>query len=254
MSESENEAKGLFGWILNSIIILAFLLLVNWISKDFFPIGLWSLWIFDNTLVQEAIVFSVPIFIWGTGFTAIAGCFKKYEQSMIDKSHEILAVGFLISLMAGVFEEIIFRWILFYSAMIACEFSNFLFLGFIPYFCGEYFKCFEIERITYWYFLAPIVNFFTFFKLDWLLYDKGWIIGAAAVSSNAKFREEHSYLGPIGYVNSWFLGFYLFWIMFTYGIPAAIVVHFVYDFLIFGIICLHATARKGRKNDEAFRY
>lgn len=254
MSNSENQAKGLFAWIATSVIILAFLLLVNWTSKDFFPIDLWAFWKFDNALVQEAIIFSIPIFIWGAGITTIAGCFKEYQQSIIDKSHQILASGFIISLIAGVCEEIIFRWILFYSAMIACQISNFLFFGFIPYILGSSFACFEFTRIFYWYILAPVVNFFAFFKLDWILYEKGWIVGSAAVYSNAKFRDEHSYLGPLGYVNSWFLGFYLFWIMFTYGIPAAIVVHFVYDFLIFGIICLHATARKGRKNDEAFRY
>ena len=53
--------------------------------------------------------------------------------------------------------------------------------------------------------------------------------------TNAFFRDGHRYQGPIGVLNSWFAGMFLFWIMFTYGLPAAILVHFMYDFLIFSL-------------------
>jgi hypothetical protein len=36
-------------------------------------------------------------------------------------------------------------------------------------------------------------------------------------------------------VNSWFLGMVLFYIMFHYGLLSAIIVHFIYDFIIFTI-------------------
>ncbi len=61
----------------------------------------------------------------------------------------------------------------------------------------------------------------------------GWAIGAAMLAANAKFRDGHKYQGMLGWINSWFMGLYFFWLMFNYGLPAAIVVHIVYDIVCF---------------------
>lgn len=241
-NKDESEAKGLLHWIFQSMIILLFLVFVNWIWTSAFPIGLWDFWHISEESAKNALYESIPIFIWGGSVTFIAGLFKTFEKRILDEAHEILQKGFLVSLIAGVFEEIIFRWILFFSAIIGVQISNFLFFGFL----GEWA---ELPRIIYWYIAAPITNFFTGFHLDWLLYDKGWIVGAAACSANAKFRTEHAYLGTIGWLNSWFIGFFLFWIMFKFGLPAAILVHFLYDMIIFAIIWFHAISRKALQND-----
>lgn len=233
----KDESKGLLFWLIISPIIFAFLLFVNWFKPNSFPIGIWDFWKVDSTAIESSLKASIPIFIWGASVTFIACCFQKFEKSVIEKAHEILQKGFVISLIAGVFEEMIFRWLVFYFMMISNQIFNFFFFGFISESAG-------IPRLVYWYIIAPIVNFFMFFKLDWLLYEKGWIIGSAAISANSKFRDEHAYLGFIGYLNSWVLGFFFFWIMFSYGIPAAILVHFLYDFVIFGIIYLHVKTRK----------
>lgn len=237
LKKKEEESKGLLSWLISTPIIFCFLMFVNWCSPSFFPIGIWEFWETSSEKIENSIKASVPIFIWGASVTFLLGLFKSYEKKMVEKAHEILQKGFIISLIAGIFEELIFRWILFYFIMITVQIFSFFFFGFIS-------ESFEIPRLIYWYIFAPIINFFTFFNLNWLLYEKGWIVGCAATGANAKFRDEHAYLGLLGYLNSWFLGFFFFWIMFNYGIPSAILVHFLYDFIIFGIIYLHAKTRK----------
>jgi hypothetical protein len=76
------------------------------------------------------------------------------------------------------------------------------------------------------------------FHLGWLLYGYGWAVGMGALSANTHFREGHKYLGPLGYWNSWAAGWFLFYVMFEYGIPAAIAVHFLYDFIIYATLAL----------------
>ena len=91
--------------------------------------------------------------------------------------------------------------------------------------------------------LIPLADWTSFHKLHDLFYATGatpgvdtWAIGAGIVSANTFFRDGHKYLGFIGVVNSWYLGLILFWVMLTYGVWPAIVVHFLYDFLIFATL------------------
>ncbi|MDA2922963.1 hypothetical protein MYX07_06900, partial [Patescibacteria group bacterium AH-259-L07] len=128
---------------------------------------------------------------------------------------------------AGVLEEIKFRWLSFFLGIIGAKITNFLFFGFLGL------------GIPKWFFLhiaGPVVNFVTLGKMSWLLFHPaGWFVGAAALAANAKFRDIHKYLGIFGYFNSWFIGFVMFWLMFEYGLVTAIIVHFLYDFLIHAV-------------------
>jgi hypothetical protein len=238
MSESEDSAKGLGHWIAYSVIAFAFLSLVLWLWPWAVPFGFYQFWIWDWAKIREAILISWPVYLWGGGITFIFTFGRRIpKKSVADAESEILAKGWLISLIAGLTEEPIFRWLVFYSGMLGARISAFCFFGFIS-------SYFELSRLTYWYIVGPCINFCSAFHLDWLLYEMGWIVGAGAVSANAKFRNEHAYLGWLGYINSWAGGFFLFWIMFNYGLPAAIAVHFIYDAIIFTTLFLHAIARR----------
>ena len=56
---------------------------------------------------------------------------------------------------------------------------------------------------------------------------------SAALWSNAKFRDGHKYQGPAGMMDSYVFGIYMYYIAFTYGLLYAIVVHAIFDAVLF---------------------
>ncbi len=148
---------------------------------------------------------------------------------------EILTMGFYLSSYAGIAEEIVYRWLLFFAAIIGIQFSDWLLFGFM-----------DIHLIQ-WIFtsiICPVANFFTLGYLEsYLMNGYGWAVAAAIIIVNGHFRDGHSYQGLFGFTNSWFLGMYFFWVMFNSGLIAAMIVHFTYNFLIFSIRALHSALR-----------
>jgi hypothetical protein len=71
--------------------------------------------------------------------------------------------------------------------------------------------------------------------------------GAALLSSNGRFRDGHLYQGTIGWIDAWFCGMILFYIMFKWGLFAAIIVHFFYDFFLFTMLAMIIYARDPRR-------
>lgn len=85
----------------------------------------------------------------------------------------------------------------------------------------------------YTYIAGPLASMVTLGKMSNILFHpSGWAVGSALLSSNGFFRDGHKYLGLFGWINSWFIGMFMFWLLFEYGIVACIVVHFLYDFFI----------------------
>lgn len=68
------------------------------------------------------------IFLWGGGMTLIMG-FILINKPRRHFPGEVLIHGMWISLNAGVFEEIIFRWLRFAIAMIMLPFLNLITFG-----------------------------------------------------------------------------------------------------------------------------
>lgn len=172
------------------------------------------------------------IFAWGLGTTVLA-IFVLDGRAYSRESRSVLVgKGLWLSLNAGVFEEIIYRALIFLSAMVTLPFLNFITRGFFRWFYTEL--------------LVPLANWTTFHALQpQLMHPSGWVFGAAVVSAAAAFRKVHWYLGYLGWVNSWFLGMTMFWLMFNYGLVTAIVAHALYDAIIFTLLGL--TAERPRR-------
>lgn len=71
-------------------------------------------------------------------------------------------------------------------------------------------------------FLPPGADHWTF-----LLY-----VGAV-IWTNVLFRKGHKYQGVLGMAHSYISGFYLIYVAFTFGLLYAIIVHFLYDLLLY---------------------
>ena len=200
-----------------SLCVFAFVGLVclgPWI-----PFSLFQFWKWEGTLYQ-VIRTAWPIFAW-------VGCMTLYDLATDrsdscggDGPREVLRKGTIISLWAGISEEIFFRWLMFYTGIIGFKVMNTLTFG-----------------LTEWFHVhlyGPMANLFTLGVLhDYLLNGAGYAVGAAIITANGRFQKGHQYQGTFGLINSWFLGMIFFHIMFKHGLLAAMFVHFLYDELVF---------------------
>jgi hypothetical protein len=236
MSDSNEEKRD--DWVSASIGAFIFIgtLVFFWPSL-IKPFSFFEFWVIKGDLWQT--VWSAwPLYTWGIVGTLIFSFFRENRREDDVEPMVLFVTGILRSAIAGIIEEIAFRWLLFLSAVVMLPVVNWIFLGFMGL---------DIVQWVYTAILCPIANFFTFGYLEpYLMNGYGWAVGAAVISSNGRFRNGHAYLGPIGYVNSWFGGMYLHYIVFTYGIISAIIIHFLYDFCIFTLYAIIAGMSRRR--------
>ena len=227
------DDKSSGSWILIAPFSLLFVMFVKWWWPNAIPFEVFQFW--KNNKILEGIIASWPIFLWGGGLTALYSVLNYNSRETNRNAEDILINGAVLSALAGVFEEMAFRWIFFLAGIVGVKVSNFLFFGWLGFGLGEW---------LHLNLFGPIVNFLTLEKMEWLIFGMGWAVGAAALGANAKFRKEHAYLGLFGYFNSWIIGFFLFWMMFNYGLLTAIIVHFLYDMLIFTVRYIDAAVER----------
>lgn len=201
--------------------VFAAILMYFW--SDYVLITFAELWGYEG-VSAEGLSKVWFIFAWGTIATIVIVAGGGRRLSYTSRS-VLFARGIWASLNAGVFEEIIYRWLVFVSAMVTIPFLNFITLGLVKW--------------LYVQILIPVANFTTLGTLEPFLYHpESWVFGAALISACASFREQHEYLGAFGMINSWFMGMVFFWLTLNYGLPTAIVAHVVYDVCVFSISAL----------------
>ena len=224
MSDDKKEKKGgCFVWSAFCAMILVLMVKKFW--PETIPFSFLYFWKINGSL-WEAVKTSWVPFAWGTGMTALIAMFTRNDPEHNRNAEVHMLGGLVISIWAGVAEEICFRWLLFYGAIVGTQVVNWFFFGWLGFGIPEWF---------YLHIMGPVANFFTLGYLHSILFNGfGWAVGSAVIISNGKFRDGHAYLGWLGYINSWFLGMFFFWLMFHYGLFAAILVHFLYDLFIFG--------------------
>lgn len=217
----ETEERNYLAAAFSALIMI---LVVKHFWPEVIPFGTTELWKVKQGGVVDWLRVGIPVFAWGVGITFIARVFSFNSRRENGSAEKLFAVGTLFSLWAGVMEEICFRWLIFMNAIIGVKVGNYLFFGWLGFGIGEWFQL---------HVAGPISDWFTWgYLADYLRNPEMWAVGAAILSANAFFRDGHRYLGWFGVMNAWFAGMFLFWVMFHYGLPAAIVIHFTYDFLL----------------------
>ena len=161
------------------------------------------------------------IFAWAAGLTLLFGLIQVVRRTPRDyEPSEYFGRGSWVSINAGVFEEIIYRWLLLFGMMIFLKVMNAITFGLVKWFFTTV--------------LIPIANWASFGLLEPQFYgDFGWLFAAAIVSANVRFRRGHEYQGLFGVINAWYIGLIFFYLMFNYGLWVAIVAHVAYDLIIF---------------------
>jgi len=217
------------------------ILLVKWLWPRAIPFGMFEFWT-PKGAVADWLYVSLPLLAWGVGVNLVIDLLRGglTRSAFAGTPKDIIGGGLLISLWAGLVEEVCFRWLIFLSAVATVQIGNFLIFGWLGFGVPEWF------HLSVW---GPIADFTTLGALNaQIFHAAGWYVGAAMLYANALFRDGHKYQGLFGTVNSWFTGMFFFWLMFRYGLPAAILVHFLYDLLIFAYAALSAAVRgSGRR-------
>lgn len=212
----------------NSLKVLAilygllFTIVLCWPSLLPFPV--FFLWIVRCNLGQALAVIGISllraIIVNGT----ISLCTKNKPEDN-EQAEKIIVPGILISIYAGVSEEIDFRWLYFTLSILASKLANVCTFGLICWL-----------QVHAW---GPLLDWLTLgFLREYLVGLSVWPISAAIMAANGKFQDAHQYQGPSGMISSWYGGMFYFYIMLHYGLPIAILAHLSYDLMTFLIIYL----------------
>lgn len=225
--DSSNASNTLTSLAFGSLIVFAIGgWFHNWSHNER---GLWWAWQY-KTSVGAGLASVWYIFAWAFVLTSIVAAVLIWKRVPSTSSASSQFVGGLaISALAGVVEEIIFRWLVVLSAPAGLTLANWITFGFV--------KWFNVHL------LLPFANWLTLGILAPQLHDSNWVMAAAILSAAAAFRKQHAYLGLFGYVNSWFIGMVMFYLVFNYGIITAIVAHFAYDAIVFSLLAASAAFR-----------
>jgi hypothetical protein len=222
---------------------LAILLIIKWQWPAVIPFGTFQFWQLHGSVIQ-AIVRVWPMFAVGLAFNLIFAArarlveFDRVQELAQDAS--LGEAGLMVAVLVTIvplLEEVVFRWLSFYVAIVTLTGFNHLVFGFAG------------AGLPSWFFehaARPVANFFTLGYAHAILYNKtSWAIGAAVLVANGKFRSGHIYQGTLGWIWSWYGGIFLFVVMFQYGLWMAIMIHALYN-LMAGVVfmALFGAARR----------
>lgn len=193
------------------LVSLGVWFLVNLIWPGFFD--LFKYWCLTDN-IPLAVLRNWPFLVYGLVLALlITRKLKKVRAKEV-----LFAQDIYKSVMAGFLEEIGFRCLFIFTAMIPLAIINFLLFG--------------VASWVYSNIIFFIANVLTLGQMSGTIYGIPVLLMAGAISANAAFRDGHKYQGIFGYINSWFAGMYLLNVMFTQGLLIAILVHMIYDLII----------------------
>lgn len=179
----------------------------------------------------EPFVFAWPLFLLGFSINFYKMSTSINPPEVHKNANQLPLSGFLTSLMAGIMEELTFRWTLFFGCMGLFYVIDSLLLDNIL-------RNYITERGVW-------INVLATLRSTPYAYDhKTWTIGLAVLASNWKFQEGHIYQGKTGWIMSGIGGLFFFAIMFRYGLFASMLVHFTFDMLVFIMLIIDVQLEK----------
>lgn len=227
-------------WIYQALVFSVLIGLVNLVAPHAIPYGFTELWQTTGNPGQWLWT-AWPILAWAFGVTFVIAALTRNSREENRYAESYLAGGVWLSLRAGIMEEIIFRWLMFMWCIAMAKLGDFILGGFI--------FNHGLVWLIYEYIFNPIADFFTMGMLhQQLASQSAWFIAAGLMVANANFRDGHKYQGLFGYINSWFIGMYMFYLLFHFGLVACIVVHLVYDLTIDAISYVDRVIERSGRN------
>lgn len=240
MSDQKNNQRNNNGscvdyWDLYAILALITIPIVQYFLPNVISFRFLEFWTLKRSIL-EAIIISWPLFAWIITVNFIIALMKRNSPEINRKAELILLGGFLKSLQASVTEEISFRWLIFFGFIPVCKGLNWLTFSWAGLGIVEFLQL---------NFLGPIANYLSLGLLEtFLLNEVLWAEGAAIIAANAFFSIIHRNRNLLNVISAWFTGLFFFYLTFTYGLIAAIVVHFLFDMLAYAVIYADAAVER----------
>lgn len=258
-------------------------LFFKWLLPEAIPFGIFDFWYFAWDWAKLAQI-PWPLLLFGPVLTLLGAIFTKKSFWANREQVDEFGTDLRRSVLAGIFEEMRFRWIGFFYAIVTFYGNQVVIDWLSQNSVFDWMKthwflvglglvvinvlgllsmallqdksirgCMLISiafglmatmvvvdlallaPLTKWWYTTwaiPTANWICQGRLSLQLGDFGWTVAAALLSVNWKFGEGHGYQGCIGWANSWVIGMLMFWIMFNFGLPVAMLIHAVYDIAI----------------------
>lgn len=232
----ERDRNHLASMVLMVALYVLIMPLVWSVYSNRYPLDLSRLW-WQGKPLGEALLSTWPLMAWGAGISTLICMLVKRDVSDRIAACDIYKINLRVSLRAGIVEELIFRWSLLILAIPLVQLFNRF-----PFFGGLRWLHVEV--------LGPLADWATMHSLHEQLMGSPWYFGAAILAANARFRDGHKYQGVVGILNSWFIGMFMFWLTFSYGLLIAMLAHAVYDAIIASIHYLDAHWDNRREFDR----
>jgi len=216
-----------------AIVVIAIVSLVdygfgtNYLVFEVFGDPFWKL------PTSEAILslWFIPVWAAGINMFVIGLNYLRVKLGAPAKPDDIMSAGFVLSVLTGVVEEVLYRWLVFLSTLGGIWTANFLLCG-----------------IPEWLFLnilGPLANFATLGMMgDLLFHPAGWVVGSAILGAASMFREQHAYQGFLGWVSSWFFAMVMFSTLFSHGLIVCMIAHFSFNLTTFTVLAIVSHFRR----------
>jgi len=268
-------------WIFRIVVVCGLVFIIEALWPDVIPFDLYDpmFWVARGELVDWLLA-ALGLFAWGIGTNVVSRLLSRRQTSLERllakrlggrlSAGAILQEGFLVSLRAGVTEEVYYRWCRWLLGIAGSLVLLYIWIGLMWFFVGiavilllvgerahkiaglalglfaGVCLVFGLDyQFLYEAIAGPLANWMTLGFLEgYLFHPYSWTVGAGILMSNATYQDGHKYQGLFGRINSWFLGMFFFWMVVTYGLISAVVVHFLYDFLIFSTVAVFAAFRR----------
>ncbi len=236
-----------------SLFSLLTILIVHWLWPSLIPLGILSVWRHPFS-IETWFKISLPLLTWACCLTTVLFTRALLRPrsswnslfSYPSTPSAVLRDGFIRSLFAGITEEIAFRWLIFLSTMVWIQVTNFLFFGFLGFGVGEWLHLHLFGPLADWVSLG--------YLHPYLFHQSGWVVGASLLVANGLFRGGHLYQGWFGWINSWFIGMYCFWVTLNHGLLMAMLLHFSNNMIFFTadalLVAIRRHQRRRRSNQE----
>ncbi len=179
---------------------------------------------------------SWPLFAMGFGLNLLKLTTSVNPPEVHNNSDKIPLQGLKVSLMAGIFEEIVFRWIFLYFEMGTFWIWNQILVSMT----GEPI----LQNVSESQYMSLFVDWLVAGDAEFWLSGTAWTVGFAVILSNWKFQKGHLYQGWTGWLFSGIGGLFFFRIMFSHGLFGAMLVHFLFDMMTFIMLYIDVQIEK----------
>lgn len=212
-----------------AVVIFVITIIVGW-AMDWTVGGLrwdvWSHWLHSENLAQALIKYGWPLLLWAALWGIVLGIAeaKSVFYDPYETTSQRLSAKLYIAILAGIWEELGYRNLFIFTSMISVWIGAKLTFG--------------LWLWMYKYVSIPVTDLLTAGLMHQIWYGQPLLIAAGMVSTASAFAKAHQEKGLgalISFISSFYFGCYMLFVMLTQGLIVAMVLHALYDAVLWTV-------------------